>query len=106
MSILKWYVLNYSFNDRKVKPYNVLSNWDDDIRKARKKMKTRNELRDWLDKEFMYHYWCKAECETMMGGFTTNPDKFEKIDIYTQLKPNLDIITDYVITTLRFKNLK
>lgn len=103
---LKWYVLNYSFNERKVKPYNVLGYWDEDIKKARKKMKTKAELKEWLNKEFMYHYWSKAECETMMGGFTTEPEELEKIDIYTQLKPNLDIITDYVITTLGLKNLK
>lgn len=106
MTNLKWYVLNYDFNDRKVKPYNVLGNWDDKIRKARKKMKTRAELKEWLNKEFMYYYWSKSECETIMGGFFETPDEMEKVDIYTQLKPNLDVITDYVITTLKFKNLK
>ena len=53
-----------------------------------------------------YYYGSKAECETIMGGFFTTPDEMEKIDIYTQLKPNLDVITDYVIATLKFKNLK
>lgn len=106
MNKLNWFVLNYDVNSNKVKPYNVLSNWESSIRKARKKMKTKNDLISWLNKEFMYYYWCKAEYETMMGGFSTDVDDLEKIDIYTQLKPNLEVIADYIIHTLNFKGLK
>lgn len=80
---LKWYVLNYDVNSHSMKPYNVLGYWEESLYKIRKKIKTKEELKEWLKKEFMYHYWCKAECETMMGGFSVNNEDLEKIDIYT-----------------------
>lgn len=104
---LHWYVLNENFSTRKIEKYNALAYWDDNIIKARKKMKTKAELKEWLKREFMYRYWSKCECEIFVAGlFTKDPKDFQKIDIWTQLEPNLDIITDYIITTLKFKNLK
>lgn len=102
--MLHWYVLNEDFNTRKIKQYNALAGWEDDIRKARKKCKTKTELQEWLKCEFMYHYWSKCECEIYVSGlFTKDPNEFQKIDIWTQLEPNLDIITDYICKELNFK---
>ena len=55
----------------------------------------------------MYYYWSKSECEIQVAGLLAEKEEeFKKIDIWYQLEPNLDIITDYIIKTLRFKNLK
>lgn len=102
--MLKWYVLKENFNTRKIEKYNVLSGWEDDIKKARKKCKTKEELKEWLKREFMYYYWSKCECEIFVAGlFTKDPKDFQKIDIWTQLEPNLDVITDYVCRELNLK---
>lgn len=66
---LHWWVLRASFNNRKVEKYDVLAYREEEIRKARKKCKTRAELKEWLRKEFMYYYWSKSECELIVGRF-------------------------------------
>lgn len=104
--MLKYYAIRYDFNSRQIKPYNALAGWEEDIKKARKQKKfsTKEEFKNWLDGQFQYYYWSKSECEILVGGLHIRDEKeLEKIDIYYQLKPNLDIITDYIIKELNFK---
>lgn len=102
--MLEWYVLRDDFNSREVKRYNCLANWEDKIKKARKQCKTREELRTWLRKQFMYYYWSKAEHEIQVAGlFAKHENEFKKIDIWYQLELNLDTITDYIILKLKFR---
>lgn len=102
--MLEWYVLRDDFNNREVKHYNALSGWEENIKKARKKVKTREEFKNWLKREFMYYYWSKAECEIQVAGlFARDEKEFKKIDIWYQLEPNLDIIVDYIIDKLKFR---
>ena len=42
----------------------------------------------------MYDYWGKAECEFFISGLFG--DDCEKVDLWKQIEPNLDIITEYV----------
>lgn len=104
---LEWYVLNHDFNSKKIISYNVLNGWEDALKEARKKKKFNNRetLKNYLKREFMYYYWCKAECEISVGGlFVKDIDKdLFKIDIWSQLEPNLDRITDYVISAMNFR---
>ena len=52
----------------------------------------------------MYHYWCKAEHECLIGDFTNNYEKtLEKHDIYWQLEPNLDRICEYIIREMKIE---
>ena len=105
--MLEWYVLKDDFGSREVRHYNALCNWEDDIKQARKKCKTREQFKEWLRKELMYHYWSKAECEIQVAGlFAKTDDEFKKIDIWDQIQPNLDIMVDYIIYEMKFKNLK
>lgn len=102
--MLKWYVLHQSFNKEEIEFYNVLQGWEERIRKARKKVKTKTEFKEWLKKEFMYYYWSRSEYEIVVGGlFSEYPKEFKKVDIWSQIEPNLDIITDYIIKEMKFK---
>lgn len=101
---LEWYVIYHDFNANKITKFNVLNGWEERIAKARKQIKSKQELFNWLDKEFRYYYRYRAECEILVGGlFVDNIDNLTKIDIYTQLAPNLNIITDYVTNSMNFK---
>lgn len=95
---LEYYVLNGDFNENTIKPYNVLGDWIIDFVSTNKnKFNSHEELRDLLKHEFMYYYWCKSEYEIMVGGlFDKYPDDFKKIDIWSQIEPNLDLITSYI----------
>lgn len=75
-------------------------------KKARKNKEFKDyaSLKEWLRKEFMYYYWSKCEAEIAVGGlFIKSIEELEKIDIYSQLQPNLDRITEYVIKEMGFR---
>lgn len=100
--MLEWYVLIVRKNQ--IDKYNALAGFDDDIKKARKKMKSRNDLKEWLNREFMHYFWCKSEHEMLVGDcWIKNLDSLLKVDVYYQLQMNLDNITDYVIYKMNFK---
>lgn len=96
---LEYYVL--AERNNKIIRYNVLNNWEEDIKKAKKKIKKKSELKEWLIKEFKYYYWSKTEHEIVVSGLFGK--EFEKIDIWYQLELNIDIITDYVWEKMKFK---
>lgn len=103
---LEWYVLRHTFNADKIIYYNVLGEWIvEEIYKEIKKKNITNytELKEFIRKEFMYYYWCKAEHEIMVGGLFTEEANLTKIDIYSQLEPNLDRITEYIINAMEIK---
>ena len=56
----------------------------------------------------MWYYWSKSEWEILVSDLHlhTPKHKIEKIDIYYQLEPNLDRITEYMINNLTTKKRK
>lgn len=105
--MLEWRVLNYDWNQKKVVNQNIFwSDYEQTLKRARrnKKFNDYNSLKEYLRREFQYHYWCKAECEIAVGDvLPRNLDELEKIDMYRQIEMNLDRITEYVIRELKFK---
>lgn len=101
MKKMKWNVLYFDFNRDKIDNYNILrESLVEDINK--KNPKNLLELREVIDKWAKYNYWSKAEYEIAVGGlFSKNLKEFEKIDIYRQIKMNLDRITEYVNNKLQ-----
>ena len=55
----------------------------------------KKELRSWL----MYYFWSKSEHEVIVSNWV-GYDFEEKIDIWYQLYPNIDRITEYVLINL------
>lgn len=98
---LEWNVLMQDFNSGKIKNYNIFRN-DFILEIQSAKIKTYLELREYIDNWAKYHYWSRTEYEISVGGlFSKYPDEFEKIDIYRQIKMNLDRITEYVNNKLQ-----
>lgn len=103
---LKWNVLRHDFNKNKIIPYNILGySFAEDLAKDIKKQKIENreQLKEHLKREFMYHYWSKSECEIAMGGLHTNysEEDLEKIDMWYQIEMNFDNIIDYIILKMK-----
>lgn len=98
---LEWNVLMQDFNSGKIKNCNIFGN-DFILEIQSAEIKTYLELREYIDNWARYHYWCRAEYEISVGGlFSKYPDEFEKIDIYRQIRMNLDRITEYVNNKLQ-----
>ena len=101
---LKWYVLRHDFNADRIINYNCL--WNDlpeeistEIKK--KNINNKEELKEYLKHKFMYYYWSKAEYEILVSGLHSKEDNIEKIDIWRQIEPNLDRITEYIIQEMK-----
>ena len=100
MKELQWYVLQYNFNKKKVEYYNIFNHTYiyDSIEMLLKNFTSYDIFVEQLDKLFRYCFWAKRECEISVGdAFETDIYKLEKIDIYSQLKPNLELIAKYII---------
>lgn len=101
MKKLEWNVLIHDFNSNKIKECNIFG---EDFLKGldRKNIKNFVELKKYIDGWAKYRYWSKTEYEVEIGGlFSKYPDEFEKIDIYRQIRMNLDRITEYVNNKLQ-----
>ena len=100
---LHWYVLNYDFNGKKVINFDIFSNWKfiegvSEIFVQYLETKDYIQFKEKLRQEIMYHFWSRREYEISVGdAFETNLDKYEKIDIYSQVLPNLDRLAEYII---------
>ena len=104
---LEWNVLNWDNNLKKIKSINIL---DDDLKtiiykKIRsKKIKNYKELKEFLNRRFQYHYWSRCEYEIAIGSiFMKDIIEAEKIDVYDQIKINLDRITEYIINKMEIE---
>lgn len=100
---LKWNALLFDFNKKKVVDYNVLwSSLPEEIAsEIRKEIITdRDSLKDRLSRKFMAQYWSRAEYEIIVSDLHMR-SKEEKIDVYRQIAPNIDRITDYIIKEMR-----
>lgn len=95
---LEWYAFRYS--NGKLTFINVLNGIEEEIAKKvkGKSILTKKDLKEYLKRDLMYYFWSKAEHEFLI--FDTNNERGEKHDIWWQLEPNLDRITEYVNYTM------
>lgn len=69
----------------------------DDKTYKRKEIKEKKDLKKFINSHFRYHYWGKCEWEFIVQDWPTHfNSKDIKVDVYEQLKPNIDLITDIV----------
>ena len=97
---MEWYVLNYDFNGKKVEDFNIFCNIKllRFLDEARGNFITFDKFVEDLDHELKYCFWSKAEYEIMVGDlFEQDLNKYEKIDVYRQLKPNIRTIAKYIV---------
>lgn len=101
---LEWYAMKYDFNQKEIKQFNVLNSCiiEDLLQEIkRRKVTSRQGVREALRVKLMSYYHYRREYEISVGDLDeTDLTKYEKIDVYTQLIPNLDVVTDYVINKL------
>ena len=99
MKNLEWYAIIIDFNTNKPKLINVLN--ESIVNFTLKKLKKYKELtfsivKSELSNSLMHDYWSKTEYEMLVSGLFN--ENSTKIDIWYQLKPNIDKITNYFIT--------
>ena len=72
----------------------------DDNHWKRVEVRTKEQCERFIDQTFRYHFWAKCEWEFVALDWpyrnTINDSRPIKIDVYDQLEPNLQVITDLV----------
>lgn len=104
---MEWYVLKHDFNANKIIEFNIFNNskFVDGVAEQLTNFITFNTFKEKLRKNLMYCFWSKSEYEIAAGSlFSTYPDEFEKIDVYSQLLPNLDQLCHYIINTYNIES--
>lgn len=98
--MLKYYAIEWSFNDDKPEYINIMEYLDSiAFSEAVEKYNTISnyeELYRWLSRELKYIFMSKAEHEMNISGVFG--DNTLKIDIWTQIAPNMRTIVDMVNT--------
>lgn len=111
---LKWYAINNEMNHKEEYYYIDVMRYIDFERmykmikyKGKKpnewnSIKSWEELRNFLDMELMHDLWSRCEYEMLLTPLVCREENrpFLKIDVYDQIIPNIDLITDYVNTAL------
>lgn len=106
---LEYYVFYMDFNTRKLVRFNILDGMSELIAKnirtsvnSYNHISDRATLKSFLEREFMYHYWSKCEYEVgVLNLFAKDIKESIKIDVWYQIEPNLDLITDYIIIKMK-----
>lgn len=101
---LQYYVFRYDWNKKDLVRVNILNEYFiEELKKDIKRWKvtTKEQLKERLISLFKYYYWGKAEHEVLVTDLF--PKDYEdfcnqavKIDIWYQIEPNIDLITDLV----------
>lgn len=100
MKKLEWYAFMQGFNDDKLVYTNVIrQDLIEEVKKAIKKNLNYDEIKEIVKTNLMYHYWSKSEYEVIVSSWAKK-DFEEKIDVYYQLEPNIDRITQYLIRNI------
>lgn len=100
MENLEWYVLNYDFNGKKVENFNIFRScrFADGVKELLDNYITFGDFVEKLEKQLQYAFWSKREYEISVSDvFETDLNKYEKIDVYSQVKPNVRILAKYII---------
>ena len=113
---LKFYVINWDSNKKQPYDMNIFNILDSErIFKLIKKQSSKYnkstpmedriyygitdyyELRYALKRQFMSVAWSRTEFEIFVGGHFTAEDKLVKVDVWSQIGNNLDLITKMFI---------
>ena len=96
----KWYVLLEDFNASEIINWNIFnsSNFKEGVIKLLYDFTTYEDFKKELRNELLYCFWSKAEYEIICSGlFAKEESEFFKVDVFSQVEPNLDILAHYII---------
>ena len=108
---MEWYVLNYNFNSKKIEPINIFNygNFLKDIKEIYKEYIERKEdiefFENKINSQLLYYFWSRREYEISVGDlFEKDLEKYEKIDVYYQIKMNFKAFIEYLLNNISIDN--
>ena len=89
---MKFNVIIYDINSEEFKPYDIMSYLVREYKESKDKPQTFSEFKEFVDRKSKYMFWARCEYEIVLEDWPTSKVQ-KKIDIYWQIKMNLDAIT-------------
>ena len=86
----------YDFNRKEFITYDIIPYLLKEYKKLDKKPTTFEELKKFVDDESKYQFWARCEYEIILVDWPCQ-EISKKIDVYQQIKMNLDTITNILI---------
>lgn len=96
---LVWRVFYHDWNSNDIRVLNIFehSGYRDEIKKAAKKSKTKEEFAPLLRSAIMFRFWSKCEWETIISPLISPKNcKNLKVDVCWQVMNNWHVFLDYV----------
>lgn len=84
----------YNFNKREFEYYDIMPYLVYRYKESREKPKTHDDFVKFVDEWCMYQFWSRCEYELVLTPWPSNPDVEKKVDVYWQIKPNIDVVAD------------
>ena len=108
MNDMKWYVLNYDFNNKKVENFDIFRSvkFSRGVQELLDNYITFDDFVEKLKNEVKYSFWSKREYEISVGDAFCGGDDLEKWDISMQVLPNIEILAKYIIDIYNKKQLE
>ena len=119
-----WNVYRNNFNTKKIEVFNIFDHISflESVKKILKQTQNKKEFSENIREELLYYFWSKYEYEVIITSFpvyinqkelnkinsdnnsnsnnktkiSIEPDVGIKVDIYTQVMNNFDIVVDYI----------
>ena len=116
-------VIVHNINSGEFEPYNIIPHLVSQYQEKTNKPKTFNEFKKFIKNESLYEWWARCEYEIVLSPwpYTLSPsekgkeednveawkehwkkhlDECQKIDVYHQVRINLDVITNLVMDSI------
>ena len=100
--MISFKVINWDFNGDEIEHYDIMPYLYNCLKKkkVKKSLITYEWLKSFIDKESMYMFWSRCEYETIVTGWPQRKRE-HKMDVYEQIKMNLDNITKLMYDDLK-----
>lgn len=98
---LEFYALVWDSNKKEVTPINIFQNIriQQDLKRICSKKLSKEEFKEEFKSALKSTYWSRVEYELNVSEVFSKDEKYQKIDVWTQLEPNLRSIVNYIKTT-------
>ena len=109
--MITYNVINWNFNQDKIEHLDIMPYIYDSIKEAKKRDKLKNAdiTYDWLkeviDSASKYMYWARCQYEVIVHAWPVRKND-HKLDVYEQIKMNLDNITRLIYDDMFGKKKK
>lgn len=106
---MQWYVIIWDVNKNDIEYFNIFRSYYfskgiEDLLKT--KGLNRKKFTERVRSEATYAFWAKAEYEVLISDLFRNDGKVVKIDVFDQLRLNLNNLVDYIIKKSGYKLAK